>query len=214
MNSMLRRLTLIVHIVFSVGWIGAVAGFLTLSIIGLSSRDAEVVRGAYVAMSQLAWFVIVPMSLAALATGLIQALGTEWGLFRYYWVMAKLFLTILATIILLMKMPLIDYAANAAAGMSLPSASLRLVGMQLLVHAAGGILILVAITAISVFKPWGKTPYDIRPMQNEPTEAMTVGLLTPQIRTAAVIGLLLTGFILLHLLVFHLVGNGFNIHDH
>jgi len=39
------------------------------------------------------------MSLAALATGLVQSLGTEWGLLRYYWVLGKLFLTIFATIV-------------------------------------------------------------------------------------------------------------------
>ena len=69
------RLALTAHIAFSVGWLGAVGGFLVLGVAGLTSRDAEVVRGAYLAMDLLGRFVIVPMSLAALATGLIQALA-------------------------------------------------------------------------------------------------------------------------------------------
>ena len=46
----LRKLTLTAHVTCSVGWLGAVAGFLVLSIAGLTSRDAETVRGAYLAM--------------------------------------------------------------------------------------------------------------------------------------------------------------------
>ena len=41
-------------------------------------------RGAYLAMDLIGWFVIVPLSLASLLTGLVQALGTTWGLFRHY----------------------------------------------------------------------------------------------------------------------------------
>lgn len=96
-----RKLALTAHITFSVGWLGAIAGFLVLSIAGLTSQDAEVVRGAYLAMNLISLFVIVPMTLAATATGPVQALGTEWGLRRHYWVLVKFALTIIATIVLL-----------------------------------------------------------------------------------------------------------------
>jgi len=56
------------HITFSVGWLGAVAGFLTLAIAGLTSQDAQMVRAAYLAMELIGWFVIVPASLGALLT--------------------------------------------------------------------------------------------------------------------------------------------------
>src|SRR5205823_11372548 len=94
----LRKLALTAHVVSSVGWLGAVAGFLALAVAGLTSRDAQLVRGAYLAMGLTASFVIVPLSLASLLTGLIQALGTTWGLFGRYWILAKLLITILAMI--------------------------------------------------------------------------------------------------------------------
>lgn len=72
MTPRLRKLVLTTHITCSVGWMGAVAGFLVLSIAGVTSHDAETVRGAYLAMDLIGGFVIVPMSLASLATGLIQ----------------------------------------------------------------------------------------------------------------------------------------------
>src|SRR5205823_5624663 len=101
MTPALRKLTITAHVTFSVGWLGAVAAFLVLSIAGLTSRDVEVVRGAYLSMDLISRFIIIPMCLAALVTGLLQALGTPWGLFRYYWIVMKFGLAVFATIALL-----------------------------------------------------------------------------------------------------------------
>src|SRR5258708_19616365 len=101
MTPTVRKLTITAHVVFSVGWLGAVAAFLVLSIAGLTSHDAEVVRGAYLSMDLISRFIVIPMSFAALATGLLQVLGTPWGLFRYYWILVKFGLAIFATFALL-----------------------------------------------------------------------------------------------------------------
>src|SRR5882762_9473464 len=102
MTPRLRRIGLTAHIVTSVGWLGAVGAFLALSIAGVTSHDADTVRSAYLSMNLIGEFVIVPMSFAALATGLVQALGTEWGLLRYTWVLLKFVLTVGATVLLLL----------------------------------------------------------------------------------------------------------------
>jgi len=162
MTPRLRKLGLVAHITSSVGWLGAVAGFLALNIAGLTSPDPAVVCSAYLAMNLIGRFVIVPLSLAALTTGIVQAAGTEWGLFRHFWVLAKLLLTIFSAIILIAKIPLMDRAARLAAEMAWPNADLRVAGMQLLVHSAGGLLVLLVITALSVYKPWGQTFYGRR----------------------------------------------------
>ena len=103
MTPGLRKLTITAHVTFSVGWLGAAAAFLVLSIAGLTSHDADVVRGAYLSMDLISWFVIIPMCFGALATGLLQALGTPWGLFRYYWILVKFGLAIFVTIALLVS---------------------------------------------------------------------------------------------------------------
>ena len=132
-----RKLALTAHVSASVGWIGAVAGFLVLAIAGVTSKDAQTVRAAYLAMDLIAWFVIVPLAFASLITGLSQSLGTTWGVFRHYWVVAKLGLTVFATIILLVKMEPISYLAGAAVSGTLVHGALRAVRVQLVVHAAG-----------------------------------------------------------------------------
>lgn len=156
MTPRLRKLGLIAHISSSVGWLGAVAAFLVLGIAGLTSQDVEMVRGSYLSMNLIGRFVIVPLSLASLATGLVQALGTEWGLFRHTWIVVKLVLTIIATVVLLVKVPLMGFAARLAVETVIPGGDLRAAGAQLVVHAAGGLLVLLAITVLSIFKPWGR----------------------------------------------------------
>src|SRR5687768_2910550 len=51
MTPALHKLNLTAHVTSSVGWLGAVAAFLVLSIAGLTSQDPEIVRGSYLAMN-------------------------------------------------------------------------------------------------------------------------------------------------------------------
>ena len=102
MTPGLRKLNVTAHVASSVGWLGAVVSFLVLSIAGRASQDSETVRAAYLAMNLIGQFAIIPLSLVALATGLVLSLGTHWGLFRYYWVLLKFILTIIAIAALLL----------------------------------------------------------------------------------------------------------------
>lgn len=174
MPPRIRKFALTAHIIFSVGWIGAIGAFLVLSIAGLISQDGEVVRDAYLSMNLICLYIIVPLSLAALATGLIQSLGTKWGLFEHYWVLVKFLLTILSITVLLMhQFTAMAGAAKLVSGAAgtLPRAELRSVGF-VLVRAAGlGILVLLVITALSVYKPWGRTRYGRRTQQHVQRES-------------------------------------------
>jgi hypothetical protein len=165
MTPRLRKLTLTAHVTFSIGWLGAVLAYLALAIAGLTSQDPQMVRAAYLAMEFIGWFVIVPVSLAALLTGLFQSLSTEWDLFRYYWISVKFLLTVAATIVLLLHMPTVSRMSRIAATTTLPIANSGVLRLQLVLHAAGGILVLLAATTLSVFKPWGLTPFGRRKEQ-------------------------------------------------
>lgn len=162
MTPDLRKFALTVHVTCSVSSVGAVAGFLALAIAGLVSQDARIVRAAYLAMELTAWFVILPLVLAALLTGLVQSLGTVWGLFRHYWVLAKLVVTVFVTIVLLLQMELIGYLAGVAAETNLSSADFRGLRWSPVIHAGGGLLVLLLPVALSLYKPRGMTSYGWR----------------------------------------------------
>lgn len=162
MTPRLRKFALAAHITSSVGWMGAVAGFLALAVAGLTSEDAQMVRAAYLAMEVITWFVIVPLAFASLLTGLVMSLGTPWGLFRHYWVLIKLLVTALATIVLLLQTGSIGYLASVAAETTLSSENLREARISLVVHAGGGLLVLLVPMILSVYKPRGVTRYGQR----------------------------------------------------
>ncbi|HXG72199.1 MAG TPA: hypothetical protein VNJ04_16430 [Gemmatimonadaceae bacterium] len=224
MTPALRKLALTTHVILSVGWLGAVVAYLALAIVGLTSPRVEMVRAAYLSMAAIGWYVIVPLSLAALAVGLLVSLGTPWGLFRYWWVLAKFLLTTGATVILLRHMPAVTRMSGPAAGADFSAADLRAMRMQLVVHAAGGLLVLLAATVLSVFKPWGMTPYGRR-RQIEgrvvPSAAMPARPALPDVprvgsaartpRWAYVVGIHAVGLFLL-LLILHLTGGGLRSH--
>jgi hypothetical protein len=167
MRSRLRQLALTAHVASSVGSLGAVAAFLALAVVGLTSRDAYRARAAYVAMELTASIVILPSIVASLLTGLVSSLGTSWGLFRHYWVLVKLLLTVLTAIVLLLQMQPISYMARVAAETTLSSGDLRALRSSLVVHATGGLLVLVLTTTLAVFKPRGRTRYGWRKQHEE-----------------------------------------------
>jgi len=163
----IRKFMRTAHITFTVGWLGSVAGFLALAVAGLTSPDFQIVRASYIAMELTARFVIVPLSLAPLLlTGPILSLGTPWGLFRHYWILAKLLINILSTIILLVHMQPISYLSRVAAAGTLSSAD-RGAQVQLVVAAAAGLLALLVATALAVYKPRGMTAYGWRKQYEE-----------------------------------------------
>lgn len=162
MTPSLRKFALTIHVALSVSVVGAVAGFLALAVAGLTSPDSQMVRAAYLAMDLTAWYVIVPLVFASLVTGLIQSLGTTWGLFRHWWVLAKLMVTVIVTIVLLLQLELIGYLADAAAAPTWSAADVRGPRMSPVLHAAGGLLALLVPVALSLYKPRGLTPYGWR----------------------------------------------------
>jgi hypothetical protein len=162
MTPRLRKFALTAHVTSSVGWFGAVASFLVLALAGLNSQNAEMVRATYLAMELVGWFVIVPLSLASLPTGLVMSLGTEWGLFRHYWVLAKLFITIVATILLLVHMQPVGHLARVVAETTLASGELAGLRIQLVADAVAALLVLLVATTLSVYKPKGMTAYGRR----------------------------------------------------
>lgn len=221
MTPPFRKFALTAHVTFSVGWLGAVVAYLALAIVGLMTRDVSLARAVYLSLKLIGWLVIVPLSLAALMTGLVQSLGTAWGLLRYYWILAKFLLTAVATVVLLRHMPAVSRMAEIAAETALSSGDFRALQIQLVVHAVGGLLVLLAITILSIYKPWGMTPYGRRKQNERRTVAQTdlvypdsgvrpiLGSATIAPRWLYVVGLHAIGLVLLFA-VLHLTG----IHPH
>ncbi len=172
MTPPLRKFVLTAHVTFSVGWIGGVVAYLTLGVAAVISQNAQTVRAAWIAMELTGWFAIVPLALASLLTGLLMSLGTKWGLFQHYWTLISLVLTVLATVVLLLHMPDVSLIADIA--QKAEGIRLHRLGGDLF-HPGLGLVVLLVIQVLNVYKPRGMTPYgqrklreQRRPRPNEP----------------------------------------------
>lgn len=162
MEARLRKLVLSAHLTVSVGWIGAVLAYLGLGLSAATSKDVESIRSAWTAMELVGWYVIVPLALAALLSGVLIALGTKWGLFRHYWVLFSFVLTLIANVVLLLHMPTVSASADLA--QRYEGAALEALGGDLL-HPGIGLVILLAIQVLNLYKPPGLTRYGWRRQQ-------------------------------------------------
>ena len=170
MGTSLRKVVLTSHVVTSLGWLGAAAAVLALGIAGLATADATVASGAYLGTEIIWRFVIIPFSLGALLTGVVQAFGTQWGLLRHYWVVAKLVITIGAVVLLLLHtnslLPALARAAIDGSAIVVDGHAHEHGGipprLHLVVAASGTLLLLIAAATLSVYKPWGRTPFGRR----------------------------------------------------
>lgn len=171
MPSTVRKVALTTHVIASVGWLGAVAAFLALAVAAMRTTDAGTVRALYIAMEVLGVAVLVPLSLASFMTGLVQSLGTTWGLFRHYWVIAKLSITVLATGVLLLYLPTLRLFADVARSDTLSDDAALLPSLSPVLHSGAAVVVLVAAAVLAVFKPRGLTPYGWRRQQAVHTSA-------------------------------------------
>lgn len=148
----------------SVGWIGAAGAYLALAIAAAQSTDSALIRSAWVGMELIGWSVLVPASVGTVLTGLVMSLGTSWGLLRHYWVVLSLSLTVIATVVLVLHMP--DVSDLEAQARRTDASDLEALGSDLS-HSTLGLILLLAILVLNVYKPRGLTRYGWRRQQEK-----------------------------------------------
>ena len=110
-------------------------------------------------LEPLGWYALVPFSVASLATGLLQSLGTRWGLLRHYWVVVKLVMNVFGTAVLLLYMQTLTVLTDAARRLDGPGDLAPLRSPSPAVHAAAAIVLLTVALVLSIYKPRGLTAY-------------------------------------------------------
>ena len=151
-----RRAALALHVITSVGWIGAAAGYLALGVSAATSEEPLTIRAAWIGMEVIAWYAVIPLGGLALLSGLVMSLGTSWGLVRHYWVLFAFVLTVLALIVLILHMPAV--VAGAALARTGDDSAVMALGGDVL-HPALGLVVLVVVAVLNVFKPRGATGF-------------------------------------------------------
>lgn len=153
-----RKFVLTVHVLSSVGWAGAVAVFFVLDLTAQLNRDPAMGRLLWLALEATTWSLTIPLASTALITGIVSSLGTTWGLFRHYWVLSKLVLTLVATVVLVLYTQTISAVADMAASTEMAGS----VFPTALLHTGGGLLVLLLTLVLAIYKPRGMTRYGQR----------------------------------------------------
>jgi hypothetical protein len=148
----MRKAVLIVHVIASVGWLGSVMTSLCLALVALTSSDPVTSDAAYVALDVVGTLVVLPFAAASLASGVLQSLGTSWGLVRHYWVLFKLVINLLSLGVLLLYAGTLDLLAD-------PEKRPQVAAGSPVVHTALAAALLVGAVVLSVVKPRGLTPW-------------------------------------------------------
>ena len=159
-----RKLLLAVHLTCSVGWIGAVCAYLAVAFAVPVTREPATVRAAWIAMDLLGWYAIVPLAAASLTTGILLGSLTRWGLLRHYWVLISFLGTTLLTAVLVLHMP--DVSAMADVARTASGRHLSGMGSDI-PHALIGLVLLLSILVLNIYKPRGLTRYGWRREQDE-----------------------------------------------
>ncbi len=158
-----RKGLLVLHIISGIGWMGVDIALFILLITARTSDNALLVVSGFNAIRMIVPLAVPPLSLSILVTGVLLGLGTNWGLLRYWWVLVKLCLSLIMTMLVFTSLV---PGVNAIALLDLTTVSAGTVraGLgdlptQLMFPPVVSFLMLGTATVLSVYKPWRRTPW-------------------------------------------------------
>jgi uncharacterized membrane protein len=148
-----RKAALTAHIAVMAVWVGAVVANVFLAISAAATSNETLADAYYAAMDRLVNNLMPAAAIATLGTGLLLALATRWGLLRHWWILAKLALAVVTTLVGLL---IIDNAIQDTIAERAERGSTGFSDALLPATAATPLLLLSAVT-IAITKPWGRT---------------------------------------------------------
>ncbi|MGK8524891.1 hypothetical protein ACRS6B_26635 [Nocardia asteroides] len=151
-----RKIWLVLHVGFSVSWLGLAMAMLALAVVGATADDGSLRRHAYEFMHIFDRALVIPVVLLSLGTGLVVSFGTRWGLVRHHWVVAKFCIALSIPVFAVVRES--HWVRTALAGVRQDrAADLGGTDVALWVCFVVFSLLLWIATALSTVKPWGMT---------------------------------------------------------
>lgn len=144
-----RRILLLLHIIFAAIMLGVQVAFIILGLTATVTDDADVLQSCYTIMHLLADTSVRASTIGTTITGIMLSVMTSWGLFRYYWIIAKEVLTLLAIGIGLIGM--YEWTLRG-----LDHGTLTVHHTWLMIGIALQTISIVVMYILSVWKPGGK----------------------------------------------------------
>ncbi|GIP40677.1 hypothetical protein J31TS4_39570 [Paenibacillus sp. J31TS4] len=155
-----KQWIVVIHVLSVVCWLG---GAMVMLLLGLYMQKAENGEQLYYTLENMHLIDVVFVrytALLALFTGIVLSVWTNWGLFKHYWILIKLILTV-ALIAFGIKymgawLSQIVRIAQQERSLALSDTAFLNASYSLIGGAAANIVSLIFMTAISYIKPFGK----------------------------------------------------------
>jgi uncharacterized membrane protein len=160
MSRKMRKFVLLTHILSAVSWIGVDLAMGVLSFRGLATDDPQTMATAYGGLALFCVPLLLTLGLLTLTTGAVLGLGTRFGLVRYWWVVAKLAITVLFCVLILVALrpTLADAATQTALVDGTLPERLTDVRRNMIFPPLVSTSALLFASWLAVYKPWGATP--------------------------------------------------------
>ncbi len=158
------KLLLAAHIAVSGAWLGAAA---VKMILAIAAATGATHPGSSAFLTAIEFLTSTDATLAILTalSGVLLSLGTKWGLIQHYWIVVKIALSV--TVVLTAAVLTDGFLAGMNTALASQAASdgnlLKIAStatILLISLCAIDMLMIAAATFISIYKPWGKTPFN------------------------------------------------------
>lgn len=159
LNKRTRQWLLLLHVIVSVGWLGAGAANVVLAVTAARTEVAEIRKVCYLMINRLDFALVIPLAFGTLVSGLAVSLLTRWGLLRHWWVLIKFILTMTVIIYSTFGVGVWVEESMAATATNGPSP----VAGRLAIGAGANIIAFLFMSWASIRKPWGLTRWGRRP---------------------------------------------------
>jgi hypothetical protein len=156
-----RRNVLAVHVLCGAGWMGLDLGLLVLVVAGATSDSGPTVAAAYTAVRLVVPLVVSLLASGMLVTGVLLGWGTKWSLLEWTWVFVKLLigLVLTALVFFLLVPTALSLPTDLGGGAAGVREAVGAAGRNLLFPPAVSFTALAVSLVLSIWKPWGRTPW-------------------------------------------------------
>lgn len=148
------------HIFFACAWVGTGISMMVLAMVNGHIQNGDEIYAVNASIKHLDDYIIIPAAFGSLITGLLISLYTNWGFFRFKWVIFKWAATLAQIIFGTFWLgPWTNGATEIAdleRGLALQNSTYLYNKQMVLVFGGAQVLLLIAQVLISAYKPWGK----------------------------------------------------------
>jgi len=145
------------HVLSTCIWFGSVLSVILVHLLSIGVTQEKALPFYNGIMEKIDYWLIIPSSICSYLSGLLMSWQTNWGFFRYKWIIVKL---VLGTSLILFGIFFLNtwiVRASETVFDNIPEYNVTRMklGISMVVQA----LVIAFLIVISNLKPWGKTSY-------------------------------------------------------